>query len=114
MTEVVKEQAAKLAAKGGFRCLIPDLYKGKVGVDAEEASHLMGALDFNAAVVELQAAVAWLKAEGSPQVCTCCQTPSVRGRVPVRLLRTGHSATPSSNHNHNHNPHHPLGVQYLS
>ena len=37
-------------------------------MDAEEASHLMGALDFNAAVKELAAAVAFLKAEGSPQV----------------------------------------------
>lgn len=84
-----------------------------MGVDAEEASHLMGALDFNAAVVELQAAVAWLKAEGSPQVCTCCQTPSVRGRVPVRLLRTGHSATLPQTITLTIT-HHPLGVQYLS
>ena len=25
---------------GAYRVLIPDLYKGKVGVDAEEASHV--------------------------------------------------------------------------
>ena len=36
MTEIVKEQAAKLAAKGGFRCLIPDLYKGKIGAQTRE------------------------------------------------------------------------------
>ena len=29
-----------LANKGGYRVLLPDLYKGKVGVDAEEASHV--------------------------------------------------------------------------
>ena len=36
VTEIVKEQAAKLAAKGGFRCLIPDLYKGKIGAQTRE------------------------------------------------------------------------------
>ncbi len=30
--------------------LIPDIYKGAVGVDKEEASHLMGALDWCAAL----------------------------------------------------------------
>ena len=28
-------------AKHGFRVLIPDLYRGKVGLDAKEAEHLM-------------------------------------------------------------------------
>jgi dienelactone hydrolase len=36
VTEIVKEQAAKLAAKGEFRCLIPDLYKGKIGASTRE------------------------------------------------------------------------------
>lgn len=35
-------------------CLIPDLYKGKVGVDKEEASHLYSNLNFVAAVDELK------------------------------------------------------------
>jgi hypothetical protein len=29
-----------LSEATGFRCLVPDLYKGKVGLDAEEAHHV--------------------------------------------------------------------------
>jgi carboxymethylenebutenolidase len=47
---------------------LPDIYKGKVGVDKEEAHHLMSNLDFPAAVKEIAAAAAYLKAEGSPTV----------------------------------------------
>lgn len=46
------------ARLGGARVLIPDIYKGKIGVDAEEAHHLMSNLDFPGAVKEiLEAAV---------------------------------------------------------
>lgn len=57
-----------LSRDGGFRVLVPDLYKGKVGVDAEEASHLMSNLDFKAAVKEMAAAADYLRATGSPRV----------------------------------------------
>lgn len=30
----------------GYRCLVPDLYKGKLGVNVEEAHHLMTNLDW--------------------------------------------------------------------
>ena len=40
ITEEIKDQAAYLAQKGDYRVLVPDLYKGKIGVDAEEASHV--------------------------------------------------------------------------
>lgn len=30
----------QLNLQEGFRVLVPDLYKGKLGVDAEEASHV--------------------------------------------------------------------------
>lgn len=59
---------AKRLSEAGFRVLIPDIYKGKVGVDKEEASHLMGALDFGVAVTEICAAAAHLKTEGSAKV----------------------------------------------
>ncbi len=39
ITDIIKEQAKQISEKG-YRCLVPDLYKGKVGVDAEEASHV--------------------------------------------------------------------------
>lgn len=37
----IQEQAKHIADKAGYKVLIPDLYKGKMGVDKEEAHHLM-------------------------------------------------------------------------
>mmetsp|Transcript_11725 Transcript_11725/g.25033 ORF Transcript_11725/g.25033 Transcript_11725/m.25033 type:complete len:236 (+) Transcript_11725:103-810(+) len=67
ITDEVKAQAESIS-KEGFRALIPDIYKGKLGVDMEEAGHLMSNLDFPAAVEEIKAAAAFLKAEGCPTV----------------------------------------------
>jgi len=64
VTTQVQLQAQRIASQG-YRCLVPDLYKGKLGVDVEEASHMMGNLDFPAAVSEIIAATAVLKDEGS-------------------------------------------------
>jgi hypothetical protein len=36
----LEKQAINLSEKGGYRVLVPDLYKGKVGVDKEEAHHV--------------------------------------------------------------------------
>uniref|UniRef100_A0A6T8RII8 Dienelactone hydrolase domain-containing protein n=1 Tax=Chlamydomonas leiostraca TaxID=1034604 RepID=A0A6T8RII8_9CHLO len=67
VNEVVKSIAAKIAEQG-FRVLVPDLYKGKIGLDAEEASHLMNNLDFQNAVKEIGAAAKYLKDTGSAKV----------------------------------------------
>lgn len=67
VTDQVKYHAAKIAAEG-YRCLIPDLYKGKVGVDVEEAQHHSGNLDFPGAIGEIAQAAEWLKETGSPKV----------------------------------------------
>lgn len=48
--------------------LVPDLYKGKVGVDAEEASHLSDGLDFKQATEEIEVAASWLRQTGAPKV----------------------------------------------
>lgn len=68
VTEEVKEQAMVISKSGGFRVLIPDLYKGKLGVDAEEAGHLMNNLDWAGATKELTAAVDYLKSTGASKV----------------------------------------------
>lgn len=60
-------QAEKLAAHG-YRVVVPDLYRGKLGVDAEEASHLMGALDFKGALADIRGAAVYLLSTGSPRV----------------------------------------------
>lgn len=55
----------------GYRCLVPDIYKGKIGVDKEEASHLLSKLDWAQAVQEIKQAVEWLRSQGAPKVgCT--------------------------------------------
>lgn len=63
----VKNHAATIA-KMGFRSLIPDLYRGKIGLDAAEAEHLMSNLDWPGAVKDVAASVKWLKENGSSKV----------------------------------------------
>src|SRR5215208_3139464 len=54
--------AADRFASHGFRVLVPDLYRGKIGVDAEEAHHLMDGLNFaDAASQDIRGAVQYLK-----------------------------------------------------
>ena len=49
-------------ALAGFTALVPDLYRGKSTVEAEEASHLMGELNFgDAASQDVRGAVSYLK-----------------------------------------------------
>ena len=69
VTPEIRRQGERLEA-AGFRVLIPDLYDGKVGVDVEEASHLMGNLDWLKARDELVAAASFMREEGSPRVGT--------------------------------------------
>ncbi|ERN09162.1 uncharacterized protein LOC18437306 [Amborella trichopoda] len=65
----IKNHAAKIAKMGpGYKALIPDLYRGKVGLDAAEAQHLMDVLDWQGAVKDISASVNWLKANGSQKV----------------------------------------------
>jgi carboxymethylenebutenolidase len=52
-------------ASAGFNALVPDLYRGKLTVEAEEAHHLMTALNFaDAASQDVRGAVQLLKARG--------------------------------------------------
>ena len=53
-------------AKHGFRVLVPDLYRGKVGLDAKEAEHLMTGLNFgDAAGQDVRGAVQYLRQSSS-------------------------------------------------
>lgn len=65
--QLIKEHATKIAAQG-YRCLIPDVYHGKIGVDKEEASHLLSKLDWVRAVDEIKEAVAYLKEHGAVKI----------------------------------------------
>ena len=57
---------AERFAKAGYRALVPDLYRGKVALAANEAEHLMTNLNFGeAAGQDIRGAVQHLKATGS-------------------------------------------------
>jgi carboxymethylenebutenolidase len=65
LNDQIKGVADKLAA-AGYRALVPDLYRGKVAVEANEAEHLMTNLNFgDAAGQDVRGAVQHLKASGS-------------------------------------------------
>lgn len=68
VTDNIKKQAEHISKTGGYRVLIPDLYKGKFGVNVEEAHHLMENLDWPAAKGEICDAAKYLKESGSPKV----------------------------------------------
>ena len=65
LTDQIKGVANRLAAFG-YRALVPDLYRGKMTLDAKEAEHLMKGLNFgDAAGQDLRGAVQYLKQSGA-------------------------------------------------
>jgi carboxymethylenebutenolidase len=68
LSDQIKGVADKLAA-AGYRALVPDLYRGKLALEANEAEHLMTGLNFgDAASQDVRGAVRYLKASGSATV----------------------------------------------
>jgi carboxymethylenebutenolidase len=68
LNDQIRGVADTLAA-AGYRALVPDLYRGKVALAANEAQHLMTGLDFGAAAgQDVRGAVRHLKATGSAKV----------------------------------------------
>jgi carboxymethylenebutenolidase len=68
LDDQIKEVANRLA-NAGYRALVPDLYRGKLALEAHEAEHLMNDLNFgDAASQDIRGAVQYLKATGSPKV----------------------------------------------
>ena len=59
----IKSMADRWAALG-FNAVVPDLYRGKVTEEAHEAHHMMSALDWGAAVKDVQASLQHLKQSG--------------------------------------------------
>ncbi|GAB5587076.1 hypothetical protein Unana1_01976 [Umbelopsis nana] len=62
INDQIKMHAQNLADRTGAVTVVPDLYKGKIGVTAEEASHLMNGLDWKLAMNELDELVKQLRA----------------------------------------------------
>lgn len=62
LNDQIRGVASRMAA-AGFTALVPDLYRGKSTVEAEEAHHLMSGLNFgDAASQDVSGAVGFLKA----------------------------------------------------
>lgn len=81
-------------AQAGYIALVPDLYRGKITVEEEEASHLLGELDFaDAATQDIRGAVQYLKQQservgvtgycmgGALTLLTLCNVPEVAAGV---------------------------------
>ena len=65
LNDQIRGVADRLAA-AGYQSLVPDLYRGKSTVEAEEASHLMTGLNFgDAASQDIRGAVQFLKTRAS-------------------------------------------------
>lgn len=63
------QSVANRLAKAGYRALVPDLYRGKLALEAKEAEHLMNDLNFgDAASQDIRGAVQYLKSTGSDKV----------------------------------------------
>jgi len=68
LNEQIKGVADQLA-QAGYRALVPDLYRGQLALEANEAEHLMQGLNFgDAAGQDIRGAVQYLKKTGSPKV----------------------------------------------
>lgn len=68
LDDEIKGVAEKYSAEG-YRVLVPDLYRGKKTLDAKEAEHLAGDLDFaDVAGQDIRGAVQHLKEMGSQKV----------------------------------------------
>lgn len=61
------QKTADRLAEAGYRALVPDLFRGKIAKDSDEASHLMNHLDFlDAADQDIQGCVNHLR-QSSPR-----------------------------------------------
>ena len=68
LTDQIKGVADRFA-NAGYRALVPDLYRGKIAIEANEAEHLMSDLNFgDAAGQDIRGAVQYLKSSGSNTV----------------------------------------------
>jgi carboxymethylenebutenolidase len=68
MNDQIKQEAEEIGEMGKFVTLVPDLYRGKIATDTEQAGHLMGELDWPGAVKDIQGAAKYLLENGCTKV----------------------------------------------
>jgi len=133
LDEEVKSVADRLA-QAGYRALVPDLYRGKLALEANEAEHLMGDLNFgDAAGQDIRGAVQYLKSTGSAKVAVtgfcmggaltilaACNVPELDGSIvwygnpPLEYVNAGAITKPMLGHWALHDEFFPIaGVDQL-
>ncbi|CAG8731330.1 5182_t:CDS:1, partial [Acaulospora morrowiae] len=68
INEQIKTHAQYIADNTGTLAIVPDLYNGKLGLSAEEASHLMGNLNWEEALMGLEKLVEVLNKENRVKI----------------------------------------------
>ncbi|CAG8549733.1 1092_t:CDS:1 [Diversispora eburnea] len=68
VNDQIKKHAQFISDKTQIMCVVPDLYKGKIGLNAEEASHLMNNLNWKESLEELEKLSNFLKNEGREKI----------------------------------------------
>jgi len=63
VNDQIKNRAKEFGGKG-VSCVIPDLYRGKVAQNREEANHLMSGLDWSGAITDVKATIKFLRGQG--------------------------------------------------
>src|SRR2546426_10456442 len=90
LNDQIKGVADRLA-KAGYRALVPDLYRGKVALEANEAEHLMTNLNFgDAAGQDIRGGVQHLKGQSRKVGVTgFCLGGAPTPLAPVKVPRAG-------------------------
>ncbi|XP_071110656.1 carboxymethylenebutenolidase-like [Haliotis cracherodii] len=68
LNQQIQDEAAEISKDGGFSTIVPDLYRGKLATDNEEANHLMGDLDWPGAIADIKACAKYLLSNGCAKV----------------------------------------------
>lgn len=78
----------------GFRVLVPDLYKGKIGVDAEEASHVSELLSHSRIFLAVSVASCCLQRHGTESLT---EAPQPVKKSPAQHADTRETMRPRPN-----------------
>ncbi|XP_033727156.1 protein usf-like [Pecten maximus] len=68
LNDQIQNEASMIGGKGNFVTIVPDLYRGKVAIDNEQAGHYMGDLDWLGAIDDIAGAARELKTMGCEKV----------------------------------------------
>ncbi|TPX72750.1 hypothetical protein SpCBS45565_g00340 [Spizellomyces sp. 'palustris'] len=68
LNEQTKKTTQRYADALGSLAISPDLYRGKVATEADEANHCMSSLDWSRAIEDIKNAVKFLKSKGAEKV----------------------------------------------